>query len=154
MHKFMSSSVGFVIAAMALTWLPASAADAIVVGRSLTLSGPLKLYGEAKRDGGDAYIAKVNAAGGINGKKIEVVTLDDAYLPANIVANLKKLAALPALRNKAMNSFSCHNGIADPRRAIRVSRPRKNEVSIISNARPCSAHQSSACGRSISSLKP
>ncbi len=80
-------------AALALAWLSASAADTIMVGRSLTLSGPLKLYGEAKRDGGDAYIAKVNAAGGINGKKIEMVTLDDAYLPANIVANLKKLAA-------------------------------------------------------------
>ena len=93
MHKFMCSSAGFVIAALALTWLPASAADTIMIGRSLTLSGPLKLYGEAKRDGGDAYIAQVNAAGGINGKKIEMVTLDDAYLPANIVTNLKKLAA-------------------------------------------------------------
>jgi branched-chain amino acid transport system substrate-binding protein len=93
MHKFMSFSAGFVIAALTLAWLPASAADTIMVGRSLTLSGPLKAYGEAKRDGGDAYIAKVNAAGGINGKKIELVTLDDAYLPANIVANLKKLAA-------------------------------------------------------------
>jgi branched-chain amino acid transport system substrate-binding protein len=92
MQKFMSSSAVFVIASLTLAWLPASAADAIIVGRSLTLSGPLKAYGEAKRDGGDAYIAKVNATGGINGKKIELVTLDDAYLPANIVANLKKMA--------------------------------------------------------------
>ena len=80
-------------AASALAWLPAHASDTIVIGRSLTLSGPLKVYGESKRDGGDAYIAKLNAAGGINGKKIEVVTLDDAYLPANLVTNLKKLAA-------------------------------------------------------------
>jgi branched-chain amino acid transport system substrate-binding protein len=93
MPKLMSSSARVAIAALALAWLPAHAAENIVIGRSLTLTGPLKLYGEAKRDGGDAYIAKVNAAGGINGKKIEMVTLDDAYLPANIVANLKKLAA-------------------------------------------------------------
>ena len=70
----------------------AQAADAIVIGRSLTLTGPLKGYGEAKRDGGDAYISKINAAGGIGGRPIELVTLDDAYLPANAVANFKKLA--------------------------------------------------------------
>ena len=72
---------------------PAFAAGPIVVGRSLALSGPLQSYGEAKRDGGDAYIAKVNAAGGVNGATIELVTLDDAYAPARTVENLKKIAA-------------------------------------------------------------
>lgn len=72
---------------------PAGAADGIVIGRSLALSGPLQSYGEAKRDGGDAYIQKVNAAGGIGGRPIQLVTLDDAYTPATTVANLKKLAA-------------------------------------------------------------
>lgn len=79
--------------AMQLAWAPASAADSIVVGRSLTLSGPLQSYGEAKRDGGDAYIHKINVAGGIGGKTIELVTMDDAYQPANTVANLRKIAA-------------------------------------------------------------
>lgn len=69
------------------------AADTIVLGRSLVLSGPLKGSGEAKRDGADAYIQKINKAGGIGGRMIEVVTLDDEYTPANTVANLKKLAA-------------------------------------------------------------
>lgn len=78
--------------AMQLAWAPASAADSIVVGRSLTLSGPLQSYGEAKRDGGDAYIHKINVAGGIGGKTIELVTMDDAYQPENTVANLRKIA--------------------------------------------------------------
>jgi branched-chain amino acid transport system substrate-binding protein len=69
------------------------AAEPIVVGRSLALSGPLKGYGEAKRDGGDAYVAKINAAGGVGGRSIELVTLDDAYAPTTTVANLKQLAA-------------------------------------------------------------
>lgn len=43
----------------------ARAADTIVVGRSLALSGPLQSCGEAKRDGGDAYIGKVNASGAL-----------------------------------------------------------------------------------------
>lgn len=79
--------------ALQTAWTPADAADSIVVGRSLPLSGPLQSYGEAKRDGGDAYINKVNAAGGVGGKTIELVTLDDKYAPANTVANLKKIAA-------------------------------------------------------------
>lgn len=72
---------------------PALAADAIVVGRSLPLTGPLKSYGEAKRDGADAYIRKVNAAGGIGGRPVELVTLDDAYQPPRTVENLRKIAA-------------------------------------------------------------
>jgi len=76
-----------------LTTATAHAADAIVVGRSLALSGPLHSYGEAKRDGGHAYIQKVNAAGGGGGKPIELVTLDDAHAPAKTVENLKKTAA-------------------------------------------------------------
>jgi branched-chain amino acid transport system substrate-binding protein len=82
----------FITVLAALAW-PAIAADSIVIGRSLALTGPLKLYGEAKRDGGDAYITKINANGGVADKTIELVTLDDAYLPTTTVANLRKIAA-------------------------------------------------------------
>ena len=68
------------------------AAEPIVIGRSLALTGPLKPYGEAKRDGGDAYIEQVNKAGGIRGRPIKLVTLDDEYQADKIVVNLKKLA--------------------------------------------------------------
>ena len=68
-------------------------APAIVIGRSLPLSGPLKVYGEAKRDGADAFIEKFNKSGGIKGQTIRLVTLDDEYQPDKIVANLKALAA-------------------------------------------------------------
>jgi branched-chain amino acid transport system substrate-binding protein len=57
------------------------------------LTGPLKGYGEAKRDGSDAYVHKINTSGGIAGRRIELITLDDGYVPANTVANLKKMAA-------------------------------------------------------------
>jgi branched-chain amino acid transport system substrate-binding protein len=82
----------FLLAALFAAAWPAMAADSIVIGRSLALTGPLKLYGEAKRDGGDAYIAKINANGGVGGRSIELVTLDDAYLPTTTVANLRKIA--------------------------------------------------------------
>jgi branched-chain amino acid transport system substrate-binding protein len=93
MNKAFFIAAASLTLAMQLAWAPASAADSIVVGRSLVLSGPLQSYGEAKRDGGDAYIHKINEGGGIGGKTIELVTMDDAYLPANTVANLRKIAA-------------------------------------------------------------
>src|SRR5947209_6221942 len=67
--------------------------DAIVIGRSLPLTGPIASYGAAKRDGADAYIHKVNNAGGVAGRQIKLVTLDDAYEPPKAISNLRKLAA-------------------------------------------------------------
>ena len=57
------------------------AADPSQIGRSLALNGPFTPYGEAKRDGRDAYIEKINRAGGVNGRAIALTTLDDAYDP-------------------------------------------------------------------------
>lgn len=87
--------ISLCLAAMVVSTCPASAlaAEPIVVGRSLPLSGPLRSYGEAKRDGGNAYIKKTNAAGGVGGRPIELVTLDDAYTPDKTIENLTKLAA-------------------------------------------------------------
>ena len=92
-QKFNRAFAAFLFTALQTVTLPTHAADAIVVGRSLALSGPLKGYGEAKRDGGDAYINKINSTGGVGGRKIELVTLDDMYTPATTVENLKKINA-------------------------------------------------------------
>ena len=50
----------------------------ILIGHSGPLSGANKEFGEDIRDGALAYFSKVNAAGGINGRKLELLTLDDA----------------------------------------------------------------------------
>ncbi|HVF62714.1 MAG TPA: ABC transporter substrate-binding protein [Casimicrobiaceae bacterium] len=50
----------------------------IVLGQSVPLSGSNKDLGEDIRNGALAYFKKVNDAGGVNGRKIELVTLDDA----------------------------------------------------------------------------
>lgn len=93
MSKLFLTAAALLATTLTFTVPAARAADAIVIGRSLVLSGPLQSYGEAKRDGGDAYIAKINAAGGVGGRPIEVVTLDDVYAPPKTVENLKKIAA-------------------------------------------------------------
>src|SRR5712691_7134960 len=50
----------------------------ILIGQSGPLSGANKEFGEDIRDGALAYFSAVNAAGGINGRKLELITIDDA----------------------------------------------------------------------------
>ena len=74
----------------------ASADDGVTVssiklGMSSPFSGPNGAYGEAMREGVQASLAQVNAGGGIHGRKIELVSLDDGYETERAVANTKKL---------------------------------------------------------------
>lgn len=70
-----------------------AAADPIKLGQSLPMTGPQASYGQAKQAGTLLYIAKANAAGGIKGRQIKLITLDDAYDPARAVANTRELAS-------------------------------------------------------------
>jgi ABC-type branched-subunit amino acid transport system substrate-binding protein len=65
--------------------------DKIVLGQSVALTGPAAQLGIQMRNGLKAYFDEVNAKGGVNGRKIELVTLDDGYEPARTVPNTKEL---------------------------------------------------------------
>lgn len=82
------------LALIALFAVSAQAQDAIPVGRTLALSGPLTPYGVAKKAGGEAYIERVNREGGIRGRKIRLITEDDRYDPAETVKAIRKLDKL------------------------------------------------------------
>jgi branched-chain amino acid transport system substrate-binding protein len=64
---------------------------AIKIGMVNDQSGPNKGAGKSMRVGVDAYFKAVNEKGGVNGKKIELVTADDKYVPDNTVDALLKL---------------------------------------------------------------
>src|SRR3954471_25018901 len=49
----------------------------IVIGQSASLSGGAAETGQQVRDGALAYFEMVNRAGGINGRKVRLITLDD-----------------------------------------------------------------------------
>ena len=68
-------------------------ADRILLGQSVALTGPAAQLGIQMRNGIKAYLDAVNAKGGVNGRKIELTTLDDGYEPARTVPNTKKLIA-------------------------------------------------------------
>ena len=62
----------------------------IRIGQTLPYSGPVSGFGIIGRTQ-EAYFEKVNAEGGINGRKIKFITLDDAYSPPKTVEQTRKL---------------------------------------------------------------
>lgn len=63
----------------------------IVVGDILPLTGPPALLGVAHNLGVKAAVAEVNAAGGINGRKLRLISEDDGYVPTRTVQGVRKL---------------------------------------------------------------
>jgi ABC-type branched-subunit amino acid transport system substrate-binding protein len=66
-------------------------AGRILIGQSASLTGTTAEVGRQMRDGALAYLETVNRLGGINGRKIELITLDDAGQTKVGEANTKKL---------------------------------------------------------------
>jgi branched-chain amino acid transport system substrate-binding protein len=62
----------------------------IKIGNIMPYSGPASAYGVIGKTE-DAYFRKVNAEGGINGRKINFVSYDDAYSPPKAVEQARKL---------------------------------------------------------------
>jgi branched-chain amino acid transport system substrate-binding protein len=65
----------------------------VKIAQSLDLSGPLQELGHALHQGAKACFAAVNAKGGVNGRRIELSTLDDGYDVKRALANVKGFIA-------------------------------------------------------------
>ncbi|HEY1326522.1 MAG TPA: ABC transporter substrate-binding protein [Casimicrobiaceae bacterium] len=66
-------------------------ADTITIGAHGPITGPAAYIGLAGRDGMMLAVKEINAAGGVNGRKINVVFEDDGHSPTKAVAAVKKL---------------------------------------------------------------
>jgi branched-chain amino acid transport system substrate-binding protein len=62
----------------------------IKIGNIMPYSGPASAYGVIGKTE-DAYFKKINAEGGINGRKINFVSYDDGYSPPKTVEQARKL---------------------------------------------------------------
>jgi len=69
---------------------PGATDKEIKVGNIMPYSGPASAYGAIGKAIG-AYFDKVNAEGGINGRMVKYVSLDDGYNPAKTVEQARKL---------------------------------------------------------------
>jgi branched-chain amino acid transport system substrate-binding protein len=64
---------------------------AVTLGQSLAMTGPGSTLAVPFAQGARLYFDHVNAGGGVNGRKIELTTLDDAGNPETAAANTRKL---------------------------------------------------------------
>ncbi len=71
---------------------PGVTADEIRVGAFGPFAGPVYLYGKLVMNGVEAVFDKVNAAGGVNGRKLTLVREDDNCKPEGSISAVKKLA--------------------------------------------------------------
>lgn len=69
---------------------PGATDKEIKVGHINPYSGPASAYGAIGKSIG-AYFDKVNAEGGVNGRMIKFISLDDGYNPAKTVEQARKL---------------------------------------------------------------
>jgi branched-chain amino acid transport system substrate-binding protein len=69
---------------------PGASDSEIKVGQTMAYSGPASAYGTIGRVEA-AYFKKVNDEGGVNGRKINFASVDDAYSPAKAVEMTRRL---------------------------------------------------------------
>ncbi|MBN1574093.1 MAG: ABC transporter substrate-binding protein [Deltaproteobacteria bacterium] len=62
----------------------------ILIGTTGPLTGPANAWGAVQR-AMETYFKAINAEGGINGRNLKIVILDDGYMPPNALTNVKKL---------------------------------------------------------------
>ena len=65
--------------------------DHFVIGGIFPLSGPVAVYGNEARNGVELAVLEINAAGGIGGKQIKLISEDDEGNPEKTVNVYKKL---------------------------------------------------------------
>ncbi|MES2069792.1 MAG: ABC transporter substrate-binding protein [Pseudomonadota bacterium] len=80
------------IASISPAWSESGITDQkIILGQSAAFSGPAAQLGIQLHAGAKAYFDQVNAQGGVFGRKIEILKLDDKYEADLAAANTKKL---------------------------------------------------------------
>src|SRR5665213_2607603 len=67
--------------------------DKILFGQVAALTGPAQALGQGMREGILAAFDEANRAGGVNGRKLALKSVDDGYEPEQTIVAIKKLIA-------------------------------------------------------------
>ena len=94
-------ALGLAVGALALAHLPAFAQTKLtnegisptelVIGTHQDLSGPIKVWGVPVSNGMKMAVGEINAAGGINGRKLRMILEDNSYDPKKAVLASQKM---------------------------------------------------------------
>lgn len=90
-RQFIQRLGGAAAATLALPTLAQAERNRIVLGQSAALSGPAAELGLQFQRGAKLYFDRLNARGGVNGRLIELRSLDDGYEPERCKANTERL---------------------------------------------------------------
>lgn len=82
---------GFILLAALACCLANPAIAQIRIGQTIDLSGSSAEHGNAVLKGVQAYLRQVNAAGGVQGQRIELITLDDGGKADKAAGNTREL---------------------------------------------------------------
>src|SRR5437016_8652334 len=94
-------ALGLAVSTLVLTQLPALAqtkvtndgisANEIVIGTHQDRAGPSKVWGVPVSNGMKMAVEEINAAGGINGRKLKLILEDSGYDPKRAVLATQKM---------------------------------------------------------------
>lgn len=87
----LSFFASLLLPAIAVHANPGITDQTIILGQSAALSGPARELGLEMRSGAQLYFDQVNAAGGVHGRKLQLISRDDGYEPERAAANTLKL---------------------------------------------------------------
>jgi len=86
----MAASLGPGVALAQKKYGPGATDTEIKIGQTMPYSGPASAYGTIGKAEA-AYFKMINDQGGINGRKINLVSLDDGYSPPRTVEQIRRL---------------------------------------------------------------
>ena len=88
----LAASLGAGVTGAALAQTQGVSKTEVLIGTIQDLSGPIAAYGKSSRNGMQLMADEVNEQGGINGRKIKLITEDSGYDPKKGVLATQKLA--------------------------------------------------------------
>lgn len=86
--------VAGLVGSIAGTRMVGAQGETIKIALISSLSGPAQIYGDANRVGAEIAIERINAAGGIGGRMLELVLRDDKAQSDQTVAAYRELSGL------------------------------------------------------------
>jgi branched-chain amino acid transport system substrate-binding protein len=89
-HFLASAAVLPFVRAARAAETPGVTAKEIKIGQTMPYSGPASAYGQIGKTEA-AYFKAINEAGGVNGRQINLISLDDGYSPPKTVEQTRRL---------------------------------------------------------------
>ena len=109
-----------IISMPAIAQQPGVTSKSIKIGAFGALTGPGYLYGQLVMNGVEVVFDQVNAAGGVHGRKLELVREDDRCDPAAAIGAIQKLVHQQKVF--ALIGGGCSNATLAAREAIETSK--------------------------------